>query len=487
MPPKPVRVRFGPSPTGYLHIGGARTALFNYLFAKQSGGQFLLRIEDTDTERSEKQYEDDILEQLKWIGLHWDELYRQTERLDLYEKYLKQLLEARAAYHCFCSKEEVEAYHEALRASGEAPRYSGTCRTLDMRDAARRLGAGDRAVIRFRMPAGKITFHDLIRGEVSFDGASIGDIVIAKGIREPLYNFAAAVDDHEMRISHVIRGEEHLSNTPRQIALYEALGVAPPKFAHLPLILNPDRSKMSKRFAATAVREYRAQGYLPEALVNFMALLGWHPAPESPAGDTVRGRSSERELFTLEELIAAFDLTRVQKAGAVFSVEKLDWVSGQYLKRMDSRELLARLRAHGVVLDSSLTERQLLAIVALTRERMRTLAEFPALTDFFFSLPDYPDELLIWKKTPREVILKNLKRLRDVVSDAQPSQLANGEAEALLGPIAEAEGRGEVLWPLRAALSGRDASPGPYDILRVLGKEEGLRRVEVAIEKLSNQ
>src|SRR3989344_5960565 len=286
----PVRVRIAPSPTGYMHIGTVRTALFNWLFAKQHGGDFVLRIEDTDLERSKKEYEEDLIDNLKWLGLTWDESpIRQTDRLDIYEKYLGRLLEEGKAYYCFCSKEQLEMERQAMLAQGFAPKYSGRCRTIGIAEAAARVKKGEDSVIRLKVADRKISFKDLIRDDVSFEASLIGDFVIAKSLRSPLYNFAVVVDDADMAISHVIRGEEHLANTPRQILIQEALGFKQPYYAHIPLILNADRSKMSKRAGDTAIRDYRAQGYLPEAILNFLVLLGWHPAPQPSV--EARGKS----------------------------------------------------------------------------------------------------------------------------------------------------------------------------------------------------
>src|SRR3989338_1267749 len=298
-----IRVRIAPSPTGFLHIGTARTALFNWLFAKKEGGLFVLRVEDTDLERSDSKYERDIIENLEWLGLVWDEgplaapenkigelpfssqspkykgdfgPYRQSERLDVYEKHLKKLLDENLAYYCYCSKEELEAERQSMLAQGLPPRYSGKCR-------AKPKSGENLQLIRFKVSEAKLSFTDLIRGKIAFDTSLIGDIAIAKDLKSPLYNFAVVIDDYEMKISHVIRGEDHIANTPKQILLQKALGFSLPQYAHLPLILDSDRSKMSKRYLATSIKDYRDQGYLPEALVNFMALLGWHPAPEKIA------------------------------------------------------------------------------------------------------------------------------------------------------------------------------------------------------------
>lgn len=460
-----VRVRIAPSPTGYLHIGTARTALFNWLFAKKNNGKFVLRIEDTDLERSDKKYEKDIIESLKWLGLDWDEgPVRQSDRLDIYEKYINQLLKNGAAYYCFCSKEELEAERQAMLAQGFAPKYSGKCRTLSEQEVKSKMGNGEGHIIRFKVPETTVTFKDLIRGEISFDTGLIGDIAIAKDPRVPLYNFAVVVDDEEMEISHVIRGEDHVANTPKQILIQKALEFRQPHYAHLPLILDPDRSKMSKRHSATSIQEYRDSGYLPEALANFLASLGWHS-------------KDEKEIFSREELIQEFDLGRVQKAGAVFNVEKLDWLNAQYLRNI-SNEDLAKL------LGLAPTEENL-KIVSLTKERMKKLTDFEALAGFFLKVPEYASELLVWKSTPKRDILENLKALEVLLEKIDSGEFAKDNLEKVLMPIAEERGKGETLWPLRAALSGQEASPGPFEIMDALGKKETLSRIRIAIDKLS--
>jgi len=333
--PGEVRTRFAPSPTGYLHIGLARTCLFNYLFAKKNEGVFILRIEDTDIERSGREYEKDILESLKWLGIEWDEgpdvggehgPYRQSERLNIYAKYLERLLAEDKAYYCFCSEEELEVQRQYQLSIGEAFRYSGKCANLSKEEAQRLLSQGKPAVIRFRVPSKKIEFNDLIRGKLEFEISLMGDIVIAKNLTTPLYNFACVVDDFEMKISHVIRGEEHISNTPKQILLQKALNFPLPQYAHLPIILAPDRTKLSKRYGAVGISQYKKEGYLPEALVNFMAFLGWNPG-------------GEREIYSMPSLIKEFSLERVQKGGAIFNIKRLDFLNSFYIRQRSVEKL----------------------------------------------------------------------------------------------------------------------------------------------------
>jgi glutamyl-tRNA synthetase len=456
-----IRVRIAPSPTGPLHLGTVRTALFNWLFAKNQGGTFILRIEDTDLERSHQKYEKDILENLQWLGLAWDEgPYRQSERLDIYEKYIKKLLKEEKAYYCFCSKEELETDRQAMLSQGLQPKYSGRCRNNKKPDSKKP------SVIRFQMPETEVIFNDLIRGKVKFNAGLIGDIVIAKDLRTPLYNLAAVVDDFEMKISHVIRGEDHISNTPKQILLQKTLEFDEPLYAHLPLILSPDRQKLSKRYLETSINDYREEGYLPEALINFLALLGWHP-------------EKDREIFSLEELIKEFSLKRVQKGGAAFNLEKLNWLNSQYLMVLKNEELLERLK--NFIPEAWLKNQDfLLPIIQIEKERAKKLTDFPKLIDFFFELPDYPVNLLIWEKTSKENTLANLQSIFSILKEP------TDDSRNKIMTLAVAQGRGEILWPLRVALSGQVASPGPLEIIEILGREKSLKRLEIAIKKLLN-
>jgi len=320
---KSVTVRIPPSPTGFMHIGTLRMALFNYIFAKQNGGKIILRMEDTDKERSQKEYADDILDGLKWLGLDWDEgPFYQTQRMDIYRAYLQKLIEENKAYHCFCSSEELDARRQYQMSRGEAPIYSGKCAQMSRGEAQNLLDQGEKSVIRFRAENKKIKFNDLVRGEIEFDAALIGDFVIAKNFDSALYNFTAVADDFEMGITHVIRGEDHISNTPKQILIQEALGFPRPVYAHLPIIMGSDRSKLSKRHGAVAVTEYRRQGYLAEALINFTAFLGWNPG-------------TEKEIYSMQELVRDFSFDKVQKGGAVFNPLRLDYLNSCYIKQSD--------------------------------------------------------------------------------------------------------------------------------------------------------
>ena len=479
----PIRVRMAPSPTGSLHIGTARTALFNYLFARRHGGTFVVRIEDTDTERSTKEFEAVTVDGLSWLGMRWDEgpdkggpygPYRQSERTEIYKEHLQKLLDGNKAYHCFCTKVELEAQRTYLASQGLPPVYAGTCCALDAATVKKRLEGGEPSVIRFRTLAKKLAFHDLIRGTIEFDTGLFGDMVIAKSLTVPLYNFTVVVDDALMRISHVIRGDDHISNTPKQILLFEAFGFDVPVFAHVPLMLGSDRSKLSKRHGAKSVTEYRAEGYLPEAVANFIALIGWNP------GD-------EREIFSMDELAQAFDLSRVSASGTVFNAQKLDWINAQYIRQKSSAELLKLCLPYLKEAGRDMTDEDLLRltkIIALEKERLKKLSDIVPLSAFFFALPEYDAAVLVWKKSDKEkargtlaASLAELEKIPEAGFDAP-------RIKAALDALAGSSSAGDVYWPLRVALSGREASPGPVEIADILGRKETLARIAAALEKL---
>lgn len=429
--------RIPPSPTGNLHLGTARTALFNFLYAKKNLGKIILRFEDTDKKRSLDEFADNILTGLAWLGISYDEKYKQSERGVVYEKYLKKLIDNDKAY---VSKEED----------------------------------GERSeVIRFKNPKKIVKFQDEIRGEVSFDTTELGDFVIAKTLTEPLYHLAVVVDDFEMGVTHVIRGEDGISNTPRQILIQEAIGAPRPVYAHLPLILGKDKSKLSKRHGATSISDYKSQGYLPEAIINYLALLGWSP------GDN-------REFFTLEELIEEFDFKNVQKGGAVFDVEKLDWFNKHYLDKMEDAEALALLKEYlaEFEIDADILQK----IKPIVFERISKLSDIDQMVsdgelDYFKESPEYEASGLIWKKSDKDKTLGHLAKVRELLE-----KLEDFSEEGVKGAIwdyAEEEGKGDVLWPLRFALSGKDKSPDPINLSYILGKEKTLERIGYAIKKLS--
>lgn len=441
-----VVTRFPPSPTGYFHIGSARTALFNFLCAAKNNSEMKLRFEDTDRARSKPEYEEDIREGLAWLGISYTlpQVFRQSERTELYTKHLHILIEKGLAY-------------EAEPAT-DAP---------------------DKKVVRFKNPNTKITFTDLVRGDVSFDTTELGDFVIAKSISEPLYHLAVVVDDADMGITHVVRGEDHISNTPRQILILEALGFTRPTYAHIPLILAKDRSKLSKRHGAVSINEYRKMGFLPEALVNYLALLGWTP-------------SKEKEVLSLKELIDAFDLKDMHKGGAVFDLEKLRWFNRQYLVSMDdtafSAQALATLK-ESVESRVSWSEEVGARIAPTLKERISVWGDIQAYAesgefDFFFTEPTLDSAKVPFKEAGPEKTKKHLEYAQKALETGLKAPITADSAKALLWDYADKEGRGEVLWPLRFALSGRERSPDPFSLISILGKEESVRRIGRAIESL---
>ena len=438
-----VITRFAPSPTGNLHVGSARTALFSFLYARNQGGKFILRIEDTDKERSKKEFEENILEGLAWLGITYDEMYRQSERTEIYKKYLQKLIDDGLAY---ISQEKVKK-------------------------------EGDRSeVIRFKNPNKTITFSDEIRGEVTFDTTELGDFVIAKDMENPLYHFVVVVDDFEMGITHVIRGEDHISNTPRQILIQEAIGATMPTYAHIPLILASDRSKLSKRHGAVSVTEYEKMGYLPEALVNFLVLIGWNP------GDN-------RELFSMEELIKEFSLKKVQKGGAIFNQEKLDWINKQHIARMLPEQIFEEIKKRipeNILSLSQYSDGRLHTIVPIITERLNKFSEVEKMVEegelgYFFEQPTYEASKLLWKKNPDPLVAKqHIDKVIELLSNINADDFSGENVKKAVWDYAGEQGRGDVLWPMRFALSGRDRSPDPLALAQIFGKEEMLKRLSVA-------
>jgi len=513
--PGAARVRMAPSPTGFFHIGGARTALFNYLFARASQGIFILRIEDTDKERSKPVYEDNIIESLKWLGIESDEgpvaggkhgPYRQSERKEIYAKYLKKLLDENKAYYCFCSEEELKAQREYQLSTGRAPRYSGKCAGLSEQEIEENLKEKKSYVIRFKVPQKKVEFEDIIRGKIEFDASLIGDMIIAKQDNIPLYNFACVIDDFEMKITHVIRGEEHISNTPKQILLQKALNIPKVKYAHLPLILGPDKSKLSKRHGAVSVLEYKEQGYLAETLINFMAFLGWNP-------------DTEREIFSLNSLVKEFSLEKVQKSGAVFNAKRLDFLNGFYIRQKPINKLtelcIPYLIQTGLI-EPGFKEGQfppayggkeiiqtfkisqtkedisfdvLSKIVSIYQERLKKLSEITELVDFFFKKElDFDKNLLTWNEMSDKEIQASLDRNIKILSDIKEQDFNVSKLTDTFLPEAEKFGkkikgtgdRGYLLWPLRVALTGKKSSASPFEIAEIFKKEKTLQRLEQA-------
>jgi len=474
-----VRVRIAPSPTGNLHVGTARTALFNWLFAKRYNGKFVLRIEDTDLERSENKYVQNIYDSLKSIGLNWDEgpdiggeyaPYKQSERNEVYVKYVQKLLDSGHAYYCYCSQEELEA--EKLEAQKEKRDfiYSGRCKKLSPQDAEKFSTEGKQPVIRFSMPSRFLTFKDLVKGEIEFDTSLTSDFVIMKSNGTPTYNFAVVVDDIEMKISHIIRGEDHISNTPRQIILYEALGAKVPEFAHLGMILAPDRSKLSKRHGATAVSEFIEQGYLPEAFVNFLALLGWSPA-------------DEQEIKPLNEIAGQFSLDRVSSAPAIFEFDKLNWMNGMYIRNLPLEEITQRSLKYIEKYDLSVyTEEQLMKIVDAVRNNLTKLSEISDAVIYFFGEDVQIDEETrenILKTPESQQVLQEFSELAKNFDykDTEKINEQLGEFRKQMKPLKPKQ----VMWAVRTALTGRTHGADIAVVISLLGRDRILKRVQNAI------
>ena len=482
-----VKVRFAPSPTGPLHIGAARTALFNWLFAKKNKGKFILRIEDTDISRYKKEYEKDILKALKWLGLNWDKgPYYQSRRKEIYKKYIKKLLKEGKAFWCYHTKEELEAEKKEQMKKGEAPRHICEHKLNSQKSEVKSAIKNSKlkGIIRFNTPIKKIKFTDVIRGEIEFDTSLLGDFSIAKDLNNPLYNLTCVIDDYEMKINYVIRGEDHIPNTPKQILIQEALGFPTPYYAHLPLILGPDRSKLSKRHNAMPINEYKRLGYLPEALINFMAFLGWNP-------------KNEREFFMLDDLIKEFSLESIGKSGAIFNIQKLDYLNGYYIRHTDLNKLtkmcipyLEKAKLIKKIKDSKfkiLETNEIIdfnyikKIVKLEQERIKKLNEIKELTEFFFKKKlKYKPELLKWKNISLIEVKRNLEILEREILKIKKNEFNEKKLKDILMPLTEKYGRGEILWPFRVALSGKKASPGPFEIAEILGKEKVLERIREA-------
>lgn len=479
-----IRVRIPPSPTGSPHIGNARTALFNYAFAKHHGGTFIVRIEDTDIQRSERKYEHEILEGFRWLGIDADESpevggpyapYHQSERNHIYRPYLDRLLEEGIAFYCFHTKDELEQEHGRLIAEKKSPLHRCEYRDIRLEKAKTLMETKPEFIIRFKVPLNRtIQFRDLIRGDLRFETDLIEDFSLARKPDEPLYNFAVTIDDALMKISHVIRGEEHTTNTPKQILLAEALGFPIPEFAHLPLILGTDRSKLSKRHGAMSVLEYRQLGYLPETLFNFIALLGWHP-------------KDDREIMSKEEIVREFSLEKVQKSGAIFDFQKLDWMNGEYIRKKPLAELTALCVPfisdflQKLLPDNEFSSEYIEKVVALEQPRLKKLSEIGELVEYFFREPTYVKELLQWKSMGDAELLSSLEHTEKIIGTLETGSSKETIERIFLDEIGDSA-KGLILWPLRVALSGKKASPGPFEILEILGKEKSLKRVRAAKE-----
>jgi len=476
-----VRVRFAPSPTGYMHIGGARTTIFNYLFARHHNGSFILRIEDTDMVRSTRESEESILKDLRWLGLDWDEgvdvggnygPYRQSERMDIYRKYAEKLLKEGKAYKCYCTEEELEERRKEAISKGLPPKYDGRCRNLTEEERERFEKEGRKPSLRFKVEEGEdIIVHDLIRGDVSFKREVIGDFVIMRKDNTPTYNFACVIDDHLMEMTHIIRGEEHLSNTPRQLLIYEALGFSPPLFAHVSMILGPDRTKLSKRHGDTSLGEYRKKGYLPEALFNYLALLGWSPG-------------EDREILSKEELVRLFTLSEVVPHAAIFDIEKLNWMNGEYIKKKNNEELydllLPYIKDAGYIVDmpDQKEKERILGIINLLKDRIKTLSQFIEYTDYFFKDIEISEELYEKVIKGKDYLPEVLSSIRDAISEL--NNFTEEEIEKIVRSKAEEFGlKGKhVIQPLRVILTGKRVTPGMFEVMYFLGKDEIIKRID---------
>jgi nondiscriminating glutamyl-tRNA synthetase len=468
---RPMKLRFAPSPTGFLHVGGARTAIFNLLHARRYGGRMLLRIEDTDVERSKQHHAEQIVSSLQWLGIEWDEgpLY-QSDRLELYRQRAEELVAGGKAYRCYCSVEELEADRASAEHGGDAYRYSGRCRRRAEEGGPQ--PADTAHVIRCKVMPGPIQFHDLIRGDVQFEGELIDDFVLIRSDGNPTYHLSVVVDDVEMEVTHVARGDDHLSNTPKHIVLFRAFDAEVPVFAHLPLILGSDRKRLSKRSGATSAEEYRDMGIVPAALFNFLTLLGWNPG-------------GDRELITLGEATELFDLGDVNKAPAVFDPEKLLWMNGQYLMRMSADEIHPHLVPF--LGDEPRPLDELRAVIELNKSRARTLKELADLMTPFFA----DDETIEYDADAAKKHLKGddlaarMRELYEVLAATEPFDVTT--TEQALRTLAESHGlgAGKLIHPLRLALTGRGASPPIFDVAVVLGKQRALRRLQRLIERLA--
>lgn len=479
-----IRVRFAPSPTGQIHIGNIRTALFNYLFAKKNEGTFILRIEDTDRERSTSEFEEVIHKEMDWLGLEWDEgvevggdygPYRQMERLDIYEEYVQELLDKDLAYYCYCTPEELDEMRDKQRKNGQPPRYTGKCRDLSEEERKELETEGRKPVIRFKVPSEEreIIVNDLIRGKVSFSSDVIDDFVIVKSDGIATYNFAVVVDDHLMKISHVIRGEDHLSNTPKQQLLYKALDWEVPNFAHLSMILGSDKSKLSKRSgeAYVYVSEYRKKGYLPEALINFLSLLGWSP-------------ESDEEIFSKEEIINQFSIDRVTKSSAVFDVEKLQWMNGMYIREVELAKIielaLPYLEEAGYDLEDKSKEWVEL-LIDTVRGSLDYIAQIIDHVDIFFGDVEYEDKEEVVQDFNQEgvdLVFNTLKDKIEALDSLEPQKIKKMLKEAMK----ELPVGGRIFYhPTRFALTGKGSGPELYNVIAILGKEEAIRRLDNAL------
>lgn len=468
-----VRVRFAPSPTGYLHIGGARTALFNYLFARHNNGKFILRIEDTDRTRSTEEYIEAIIEGMQWLKFEWDEgPFRQTDRFDVYRSYVDKLLKEGKAYYCCCSPEELEQRRKEALAQGKSPKYDGRCRNLQGQVASNK----GQAAVRFKMPQeGQTVVDDLIRGKVVFENDQLDDLIIMRSDGTPTYNFTVVVDDVDMKITHVIRGDDHLNNTPKQIHIYKALGYETPLFAHLPMILGSDKTRLSKRHGATSVMAYKEMGYLPYALVNYLVRLGWS--------------YGDQEVFTREELIKHFSFDNVGKSSAVFNPEKLIWLNSQYIIKSNPEELaelvIPFLENANIIQKGQIIDKQWLSKAIKTlQERSKTLVELANSLRYYIA-----EDVQFDEKAKAKFLNEKSKALLIELRDSLSSitDFTTTELEKIFKTIIEKHNAklGALAQPVRVAMTGGTESPGIFEVLEILGKEKTLKRLDKAVKAIT--
>jgi glutamyl-tRNA synthetase len=472
-----VRVRFAPSPTGKLHIGSMRTALFNWLFARHHGGKFILRIEDTDRTRFVDGATENIIEALQWYGLDFDEgPIFQSERTEVYKKCAAELVKQGSAYYCFCSHERLEELRQVQIANKQAPKYDGHCRNLDKAEVDRQIKSGEPYVIRLKIPAGGQTeFDDIIRGRVSFENKDIDDQVLIKSDGFPTYHLANVVDDHDENITHVIRAEEWLPSTPKHILLYQAFGWSLPQFAHLPMVLGTDRSKLSKRHGAVPALDYRELGYLPEAVLNFITLLGWNP-------------KTEREIFSTKELIQEFDLSKVNKSGSIFNLEKLNWLNSQYIKKMNIDDLVKARRSRFEQLGYKIGEERLLRdTVELEKDRLTTLNDPSEVASFLLTDElKYDPKIIVPKNETVEITKQSLELIIKKLGELSDGDFSRDKLKTELEKLITEHklSNKQVLWPLRVAITGLEKSPGVFEVMEVIGRDRTIKRVEEARRQL---
>ena len=461
------RVRFAPSPTGQLHLGGARTALSNYLFTKNQGGKFLVRIEDTDLERSKKEYTDQICQSLDWLGLKWDEdLVYQSSNTSVYKSYIDALLKSNKAYMCFASKKELDK----IRKKSNSFHYPGIWRNRDLGEIKSEIKKGSPFTVRLKTPKnGKTSFKDLIYGNISVDNNEIDDFIISRSDGSPVYNFTNVIDDNSMKITHVIRGEDHVSNTPKQILIYNALGFEVPTFAHLPMILGEDKKRLSKRHGATGVNEYESMGYQPDALLNYLALLGWNPG-------------TKEEIFDLDSLVKNFDISKVQKKSATFDQKKFNWISSQHLMKEDSDIVLKKLMSIDPEWGESKRQDYLIKVIDLMKSRSNSLTDLIDKSQYFFSSPKEFDSTQlqkIWKKDTVEKIIE-LKSVLDSINSWAAIEL---ESNFKRFTDQRGIGIGKVMQPMRFIICGSLQGPSLFDLMELIGKEESLKRINYVINE----